>query len=490
MRFICQVSRNGRPDEFLAQYLSGVTRELGPPKRGREARVPRRRSPAEAHLTPAADAETHATTEPFAIGGLIVRADRALQGWVTVDGDRIVSVSEKKPTDIRLVQTDGVVLPGLLDMHNHPDFNVFAPWEPPEVYPNRYKWRGSRLYEQLVKAPNRLMNDALTLPGARLRYAEIRAMVGGVTAIQGMNGLGDSTEPLVRNVDRYVFGAHRARTIIDLPAKVDGFGWESFAGVLKAIAEDRVDAFYVHLAEGVRDDPTSRAEFTKLKEFGGLLPQTIIIHGTALTPAEMGEAADVGAKLVWSPQSNLRLYRETTDIKAAIDAHLPVCLGADWMPSGSMTLLAEMRVAANEMHSQGVLVRPRALVQMVTSTAADIAALGERLGHLKAGRPADVVVLSRHAEDPYVSVLLSDAHDVDLVMIGGEVTYTRAEWVDPLALGAAAPNLQPILAWGRHMMLDNGYRASPGEDPQAVPTLGDLRADLIGVFPQVGPIWA
>ena len=145
--------------------------------------------------------------------------------------------------------------------------------------------------------------------------------------------------------------------------------------------------------QGMREDAKSRSEFAKLKDFGALLPQTVIIHGTALTPAELREAAEVGAKLVWSPQSNLRLYRQTTDIKAALDAHLPVCLGADWMPSGSMTLLAEMRVAANEMRSQGVDVSPRRLLQMVTSIAADVAGLGDKLGRLKSrptrrpGRP-------------------------------------------------------------------------------------------------------
>jgi 5-methylthioadenosine/S-adenosylhomocysteine deaminase len=426
--------------------------------------------------------------EPFAVGGLVVLGDGARPGWVTVAGGRVSDIATKKPKNVRAVETGGVVLPGLLDMHNHPDFNVFAPWEPPEVFANRYKWRDSPLYEDLIKAPNRAMNEQLKIPGARLGYAEIRAMVGGVTAIQGMNGLGDSKEPLVRNVDRFIFGEHRARTIIDLPAKVDGFGWDSYAAILKGIEEHRVDAFYVHLAEGMREDPVSRAEFAKLKGFEGLRPQTVIIHGTALTPAELGEAAEAGAKLVWSPQSNLRLYRQTTDIKAALDAHLPVCLGADWMPSGSMSLLGEMRVAANQLHTQGVAVTAKMLVDMVTSVAAKVAGLEADLGTLAPGRPADLVVLSRLAEDAYDSVLAADARDVDLVVIGGDVTYTRAEWAEELAPGVTSTTLSPVIAWGKRMLLDNGFRARP--DDQDVPTLDDLRADLIGVFPQLGPIWA
>jgi 5-methylthioadenosine/S-adenosylhomocysteine deaminase len=71
-----------------------------------------------------------------------------------------------------------------------------------------------------------------------------------------------------------------------------------------------VNAVYVHLAEGV--DPPSRNEFTALVAAGLLTPATIIIHGTALEPEDLDAVAAAGAKLVWSPQSNLRLYGRTT----------------------------------------------------------------------------------------------------------------------------------------------------------------------------------
>jgi hypothetical protein len=48
-------------------------------------------------------------------------------------------------------------------------------------------------------------------------------------------------------------------------------------------------------------------------------------------------------------------------------------------------------------------------------------------------------------------------------------------------------NLAPVLAWGKRMMLDNGFRAGNNDDP--APNLDELRADLIRAFPQVGPIW-
>jgi 5-methylthioadenosine/S-adenosylhomocysteine deaminase len=61
---------------------------------------------------------------------------------------------------------------------------------------------------------------------------------------------------------------------------------------------------------------------------------------------------DAGAKLVWSPQSNLRLYGATTDVASALQLGIPVSLGADWLPSGSQSLLAEMQVARRALAGQ------------------------------------------------------------------------------------------------------------------------------------------
>ena len=72
----------------------------------------------------------------------------------------------------------------MIDLHGHPEFNVFAAWEPPKLFTNRYVWRGSPIYQALVRdTQNRLL--AAGLGDAQLRYAEIRALVSGVTAIQG-----------------------------------------------------------------------------------------------------------------------------------------------------------------------------------------------------------------------------------------------------------------------------------------------------------------
>ncbi len=371
-------------DEFSRAYLEGMPDSLeGVP--GSDGPRPRT-----------------APREAVALGGRVVTAEGARRGWVRIEGSRIAAISPRRPRDAITIETGGVILPGLLDLHGHPEFNVFAPWEPPKTYVNRYSWRASKPYRELVRTPQNTLMAALPR-GTQLRYAEIRALVGGVTAVQGASrSTQGSRESMVRNVDGMVFGEHRARAVIDLPASLEprARGGPEFKKIIEAIGRGEIDAHYLHLAEGRRDNERSRNEFDHLvDDLGGLTRATVIIHGTAMTRDQLGAAADAGARLVWSPQSNLRLYGETTRIADALDVGLPVALGADWLPSGSMSLLAELKVARNELLEQEHPLTARQLVTMITSGAAEVAGLGERLGRLETGRAADLVVLAPQDRD-------------------------------------------------------------------------------------------
>ena len=117
--------------------------------------------------------------------------------------------------------------------------------------------------------------------------------------------------------------------------------------------------------------------------------------------ANYDEWAPLGGSVVWSPFSNLWLYRGTTDVLAARAAGVRICLGADWSPSGSKNLLGELKVADmwNTTHAQrradgaGDLrdghLQPRRRDQ-----------LGRRIGRLKAGLHGDVLVTTDRVRRP------------------------------------------------------------------------------------------
>ena len=421
-------------------------------------------------------------------GCVLTPLQRLDDAWVDVEGSTITRVgTAAPPAAFTRIETDGIILPGLIDLHGHPEYNVFAAWEPPRLYLNRGQWRGSKEYAAVVKVPVAKLGEAPSLARTLARYAEARALVAGTTAIQGSNGkFTNVEESLVRNVDRRIFGSHKARSIVDLGRTKPA----DRATLRKQIDAGTVTAVYIHLAEGTDDG--SRKEFADLVDSKLLTAATIIIHGTALQPADLDQVAAAGAKLVWSPQSNLRLYGQTTTAGAARARGIALGLGADWLPSGSPSLLAELKVARRCLELEGTPATAEEMVKMVTADAAAIAGLGDKLGLLAKDRPADVLVLDRVHPDPWESVALAEPSSVALVVLGGDVAYGRADWVRTLAGtpdGAPDPgSAEPVIAWGERMLVDTSY--SVKTQAAAPPRLADLRAELIARYPQVGPILA
>jgi hypothetical protein len=393
----------------------------------------------------------------FALRGCVLTPEKKLDdGYVVIAGSTIASVGTSKPEGVKIIDTEGVIMPGLIDLHGHPEYNVFAAWEPPKEYVNRHAWRGSKEYGLVVKEPWKKLTAA---PGSLLReltrYAEVRALVGGVTAIQGASAkYPGKDEALVRNVDLPIFGRHRARSVVDLD-RVDEARRKSLR---KEIDDGRTTAVYIHLAEGKADNKRSQDEFGDLVDANLLTEATVIIHGTALTDASLGDLKDAGGKLVWSPQSNLRLYGQTTPAAKLLDLEIPMGLGADWLPSGSQSLLAELSVARRTLARQGKegAAVDKKLVRMVTSEAAEVAGLGEELGQLEAG--------------------------------GGDVAYGRADWVGEVV---ASEPYEPLLGWGKQMLLDTSFKGAGAGAPGVNPgNLAEIRKKLLGRFPQTGPIFA
>jgi len=184
----------------------------------------------------------------------------------------------------------------------------------------------------------------------------------------------------------------------------------------------------VHLSEGI--DEKSRAEFDTLKAKGLLSEGTAIIHGTAFGTPEFKQMAAVGAKLIWSPQSNLALYQQTTKIDLAYAQGIVVSLGVDWNPSGSDNIFDELRVAAKVNEEQFDSVIPEEdFLKMITVNPAHALALQDRIGRLKPDFKADITVLRAHDDNPHRSLQLSRLQDVEMVWVGGDLLYGNASIV-------------------------------------------------------------
>jgi 5-methylthioadenosine/S-adenosylhomocysteine deaminase len=135
----------------------------------------------------------------------------------------------------------------------------------------------------------------------------------------------------------------------------------------------------------------------------------------------------VGAKLIWSPQSNLALYGKTTNIPLALQHGVEVSLGVDWNASGSDTMFDELRVAqqVNEELWGGVIPSSE-WVQMITTHPARALAVDGVIGSLQPGRKADITVVRQRGPDPGSSLLQNHLADLEMLWIGGLLHYGTA----------------------------------------------------------------
>jgi 5-methylthioadenosine/S-adenosylhomocysteine deaminase len=322
----------------------------------------------------------------------------------------------------RRVETGGVVFPGLIDLHNHVAYNTLPLWRPAgrsEPYESRNQWPRDESYKPQIHDPVDILGRAAGK--ALLKYVEVKALVGGVTAIQGSAKTATPYEGwLVRNVEYETFGTKR-KTVYQSVRTLSAP--EDFEGVREHMRDGA--SFIYHLSEGTAESLLQ--EYDDLRTHRCLGPHLLAIHATALHPEQFEEWGRKGGSIIWSPFSNLWLYRATTDAAAAAKAGIRVCLGSDWGPSGSKSLLHELKVA--DLHNRerlGGAFTDEALCRMVTSNPADALSWEKRVGRIKRGLRGDLLVLRERHDDPYRNLIEATHADVELVTIDGAPVYGSA----------------------------------------------------------------
>src|SRR5262245_9219846 len=86
-------------------------------------------------------------------GTVVVKADEVVQdGTVTTQGQKIAGVVPAAASDPTR-PIDGVIFPGLIDLHNHLTWNVLPNWQPPQKYTNRYAWQDAPEYALNLSGP-------------------------------------------------------------------------------------------------------------------------------------------------------------------------------------------------------------------------------------------------------------------------------------------------------------------------------------------------
>ena len=360
-------------------------------------------------------------------------------GQVLVDAGGAISCvgCDCAATDATIISCPtGVVSPGLINAHDHISFIQNDPYtDSGERYEHRHDWReGLNGHTEINASGGASDNQKL--------WGELRFLIGGATATIGSG----EVEGFLRNLDRFdqQEGLNQPEVHYETFPLGDASGTQLASGcgygsidTKASIASD--DAYFPHIAEGI--NAFARNEFLCVSSEDIaedlLEPQSAFIHSVGLTPIDYARMADQGTSLVWSPRSNITLYGDTAVVQVAHRLGVNIALGTDWMPTGSMNVQRELKCADgfNQDYLDGYF-DDRELWRMVTSYAAQAAAMDDAIGVLEVGRVADIAIFDAATSVDYRAVIDALPQDTVLVMRSGVPLYGDETLISAIATGS------------------------------------------------------
>jgi cytosine/adenosine deaminase-related metal-dependent hydrolase len=339
---------------------------------------------------------------------------------------KVLSLDEPPQRGDAVVDLQGAfVLPGLINAHDHLELNHFGALKCRARYANASEWIDD--LRPLIRSDPDIRRNTASPLGDRLFIGGLKNLLSGVTTVAHHN-------PLYRGLTRAVpirvvrrFGwAHS----LSLEREPVGAGGEPGGDVRERCRRTPARwPFIVHAAEGT--DPDAEQEIERLDALGCLRPNTVLVHGVALTAEKWRVVAGRGASLVWCPRSNEFLFGRTAPVRSLLDSDPQsrdrICLGTDSRVTGSRDLLDELRHA-----QRAARVCPGELLHMVTRAPAAVLKLAG-FGTLARGAPSDLVVIPRLAPDAAGALAATRRNELQLVVVAGRPLVGDPRFADLFA---------------------------------------------------------
>ena len=286
-----------------------------------------------------------------------------------------------------------IAFPGLINSHDHLEFNCYAPTGKPP-YRDFLEWsRDVQAQTQAIAAVETIS------PATRRKFGLLKNLLWGVTAVADHGGKPMPDSPL-QILARYA-----------APHSPELAGRFSLLGLGTVVA---------HMAEGV--SPESRERALAFLDRNWLKRPIAAVHGVSLEQQDFARLA----ALIWCPASNDFLFGRTADVGHAA---CPILFGTDSTLSAPGTLWDHLR-----------------LVRGLLPDAEILAALTDRAARFWNIRNDGLVLARRKAHDLWDSFFTLTPDDILLVRRGGTTLLQDASLGRPQGEFALLPGAQKYVA--------------------------------------------
>jgi cytosine/adenosine deaminase-related metal-dependent hydrolase len=257
-----------------------------------------------------------------------------------------------------------LVFPGLINSHDHLDFNLF-----PALANTRY--HNYRDWGWDIHKKNKTeINDILKIPQPlRIQWGIYKNLLNGFTTVVNHGEWLDTKDAPI--------------TVFQQCHNLHSIGFERYWRWKLNYPQKNNWPYVLHVGEGT--DPTAHDEITQLIKWNFFHRPLIGIHGVSMTEEQ---AAHFQA-LVWCPASNYFLLGQTAPI-GRLKTRLPILFGTDSTLTGPWDCWSQIRLARQEQ-----ALTDEELLQTLTTNPAAAWDLTDR-GKLEKGKLADLVIARPH----------------------------------------------------------------------------------------------
>jgi cytosine/adenosine deaminase-related metal-dependent hydrolase/ubiquinone/menaquinone biosynthesis C-methylase UbiE len=350
------------------------------------------------------------------------------EATLLVEGERIAATIHDPAHSIDSIDLPGyVLLPGLINAHDHLEFALYpnlgrGPDAAP--YRNATEW-AHEIHQTHASTIERHKQVPLT---TRLWWGAIRNLLCGVTTVCHHNEI----YPELQSED--------------FPVRVlSRFGWAHSLAFEPLLAQRYLETpadhpFILHAAEGT--DKEAAEELRKLDRLHLLTDRTVLVHGLALTAADIQLLNDRGAAVILCPTSNQFLFAGAME-SDRISLLTRAALGSDSPITAAGDLLDELQALV----ARGGLT-PGLLYRLVTADAAATLRLPEGAGCIQPGGPADLIAVRDRAATPAETLSHLTFRDIELVLVQGRICLASAELYERLP-ESLRTDLHPLIVDGQ-----------------------------------------
>jgi cytosine/adenosine deaminase-related metal-dependent hydrolase len=338
---------------------------------------------------------------------------------VRIDGKRFVGVG-RGTTDDLVLEPDLIVLPALINVHDHLRGTYLPRIGPPqgEFYLKCSNWERDLRRSEVVAERSLLSVDDCYLLGS---YKNI---LSGVATVNDHFPHEENRKiiPLLplRVIQNYTL-AHEASSY--------NLDWGDGIEVEHKRARKKDYPFIIHMEEGFDEEYQRGIEL--LEDMSSLDDHNVLIHCLGFSEKDIQKVNKLGCSVVWCPASNFFMFNVTCKIKKILETGVNCALGTDSTHTGSINLFEEIRFG-REMYRKmyGEELSGRKIFEMVTLNAARAFRMERTIGSIEDGKMADLLVLRSRGLDAYDALVQAQIEDIELLTLEGVPIFGSEEYKD------------------------------------------------------------